>query len=357
MACLSLAACGPSEEGPRPEEPLSEQRAEVTSATADPLSADLAADIGRVLLEGNLPVMGDTDFLDNHDPNLLVQQNNTEVFITFVSSRAQNNNTLLYFTYPEGQAPTSPPALSQSNVVFGSLGGLTSGTRVSLGVFNAGTRVGYALVSNGGATTPPDLSKPRFYSLAGLNSGNVQFISKYHKAEQRRVVGVEDTAVATSDQDYNDAVFIASSTPREIPLCEPERCDNHDNDCDGVVDNNCKAFISDFKWSTNGKIAGMFCTQIFEALDGAHWQDNYLCAKYNYQLRYASAGPVSGMNCVRFYEPSDPNSWQDNYLCTSYANPFQWNYTGPIGGKHCLLMNEPSDGAHWQDNHLCTAHQ
>lgn len=355
MACLSLAACGGVEEqGPRPEDSLVEQQAAVSAAPAESLSADLSGDISRVLKDFTLPVMGDADFVDNQDPNLLVQLNDTEVFITFVSSTALNNNTLLYFTYPDGQAPTSPPALSQSNVVFGGLAGRASGSRVSLGRFNAGTRIGYALVANGGATNPPDLSKPKFYSLAALNSGNIQFLSKFHKAETRRVIGVEDTALATADKDFNDAVFLASSTPPEVLPPEIERCDGYDNNRNGVVDENCKVFIDDLKWSSTGQIPGMFCTQIFEAQDASYWQDNYLCAKYNYQFRYSSAGPVSGMNCVQLYEPSDPNSWQDNYLCTSYANPFQWNYVGPLGGKKCLQINEQSDGPYWQDNYLCT---
>lgn len=213
-----LASCSADEEVVEPWEELAAGRVEaaVTSVAPDPLSQDLLGDIARVFPERQSPVAGDADFTDNEDPNMMVQLDHSEVFVTFVSEGAGLNNALAYFTYPNGQPPTTPPALTQSNILFPATEGLAPGTRVSLGTFLAGTRIGLVLVAGAGSTTAPDLSKPKYYSLPGLNPDGSHFISKYHRAEQRRVVGAEDLPLASSDLDYNDALVIVRSTPPEV---------------------------------------------------------------------------------------------------------------------------------------------
>ncbi|HYO69929.1 MAG TPA: hypothetical protein VEU33_28020 [Archangium sp.] len=218
-----LSACGAtSEQGSvsTPEAPdiFGRVRAPVTSASSESLSTDLLGDIGRVFgTENRLPVTGDVDFIDNQDPNLLVQQNNSEVFVTYVKTIAELNSTLAYFTYPDGSPPTTPPTLTQANVVFAQSQGLTAGTRVSLGVFNAGTRIGLVLLPGAGTSNPPSLAGTRYYSVNSLNGGSSYFISKYHKAEQRRIIGIEDRPAGSGYYDLNDLLVSVSSTPREKP--------------------------------------------------------------------------------------------------------------------------------------------
>jgi hypothetical protein len=65
------------------------------------------------------------------------------------------------------------------------------------------------------ADVPPDLTKPRYYSLAGFNSDGSHFVSKYHKAGEHRVVGAEDLPLASSDRDYNDVLVLVSANPVE----------------------------------------------------------------------------------------------------------------------------------------------
>ncbi len=190
----------------------------VTSVTPEPLSSNLLGDTSRVFPEGRAPVSGDADFRDDSDPNVRVLQDNTEVFVTFISSASLKNNTLVYFTYLDGQPPTSAPALTQSNVVFAAAKNLSSGARVSLGRFNRGTRVGFALIPDGGVSGTANLSGTKYWSVASLNAGNTYFVAKHHKAELRRVIGAEDTALSSSDRDYNDTLFTVRTSPPETAL-------------------------------------------------------------------------------------------------------------------------------------------
>ncbi len=218
-----LGACGAPPEPQKALEPAAEQdfdrvRAAVSSASSETLSQDLRTDTARVFPADRLPINGDADFIDNQDSNLLVQQNNSEVFVTYMSTSALLNSTLAYFTYPDGSPPTTAPTLTQSNVVFASSQNLTAGTRVSLGVFNAGIRVGLVLLPGAGTSNPPSLAGTKYYSVNSLNAGGSSyFTAKYHKAEQRRVIGIEDSAAGSSSYDLNDLIISVSSTPKEKP--------------------------------------------------------------------------------------------------------------------------------------------
>jgi len=62
----------------------------------------------------------------------------------------------------------------------------------------------------------------------------------------------------------------------------------------------------------------MFCTQIQEGADSHTWNDNYLCAPYDFNFMWSSAGPIAGAACLQWQEPADPDTWNDNFLCTDY---------------------------------------
>jgi len=210
LATGTLLACGEVTEAETAlvrQEAVGEVQAAVTSVSPETLSADLLGDSARVFPEGQPVVNGDVDFNDLVDTatSMLVHKDASEVFVTFMSSTALNNNTLAFFTYQAGNTPTTAPALT---TVFSGTSGLGRGTRVSLGFFNANTRIGFAILSSG---------NPTYYSVPGLNPDGVHFKAKYHKAEKRRVIGAEDIALASSDKDYNDVLFSVKVVPDEPP--------------------------------------------------------------------------------------------------------------------------------------------
>ncbi len=219
------------------QESLGEAQAAVTSASPESLSADLTGDVARVYPEGQAVRYADADFLDLRNADLRVQKDNSEVFVTLVSTSSGNDNAIAYFTYSNGSPPTTPPTLSSSNIVFPSTKGVAPGTRVSLGVINTGLRVGLVVLINGGNPTSPNLSAPKYYSVPSLNPDGAHFVSKYHKAEMRRVVGVEDMALASADKDYNDVVVSVRSIPVEV---QPDTYVVYNPDLDGALDGNTR---------------------------------------------------------------------------------------------------------------------
>lgn len=111
--------------------------------------------------------------------------------------------------------------------------------------------------------------------------------------------------------------------------------------------------MSDFVWSTSGRIANMACVQIEEPSDAEGWADTFLCSQHDWGLAWSYAGPISGMSCTLIEEPGDPHGWQDNYLCAPTSLPVQWNYNGMIPGWSCLKFEQPSDPFGWSNNFLC----
>jgi hypothetical protein len=125
----------------------------------------------------------------------------------------------------------------------------------------------------------------------------------------------------------------------------------------------CAPFDFGMKWSSNGKLAGMSCTAVVETAgpNPEAWKDNFLCVppQSPYQdLEFSMAGPIAGKTCVQWNEPA-ATSWQDNFLCFREATQFTeggfaFSSTGPFPGKPCVAVNESADPHTWDDNYFCS---
>ena len=177
-----------------------------------------------------------------------------EVFITFVAEGAGYVNSLGYYTYPTGNPPATKDDIDVVKYIFpnasdgASGGGLSAGSRVSLGTFDPGTTIAFVLLSDawdGGAKVVKS-GNIKFYSDDAYNpesNSNLRIHSVLlnYGAESSYVIGYEDldrTVGGASDHDFNDLVLYASSnpltalSPRGVkPLDTPKDCDN-----DGVTD-------------------------------------------------------------------------------------------------------------------------
>jgi MYXO-CTERM domain-containing protein len=126
----------------------------------------------------------------------------------------------------------------------------------------------------------------------------------------------------------------------------------------------CSAKDLGMQWSSSGPIAGMDCTNVYEAAESqaSAWSDNYLCVPKQspYALSYSSAGPIDGKSCVQWNETADlDQSWKDNYVCSEpvhvFSNAgFAFSAAGPIDGMTCVNVDEPSDPDTWSDNYFCS---
>lgn len=183
-----------------------------------------------------------------------------EVWITFLHEGAGFRNSFGFFTFTEDSIPKTKFEVSET-VVFpnssyhnsgGSQQGLRSGDTVSIGIFPAGTKIGFFVVSDGfdrhrndGVRKSADINRI-FYTLKDLNSESDPELRAHTVLLNDTVFGVVlgmEDIIRTStncDHDFNDIMFTVTSNPIDaidttflIPLPEPL-----DRDGDGVLDAN-----------------------------------------------------------------------------------------------------------------------
>jgi len=163
-------------------------------------------------------------FLDNAT-NVVNVVNKSDVWITFVSAYAANHNTLAYYTYPTNNPPGSVSDISKFTYIFpnasflGWGGNLSSGDRVKLGTFDAGTTVAFVLIQNAWNGTEPITSNEKFFSQNQLNPETDPTLKQhsiilYDDQHKLYLTSFEDKNRQTeySDNDFNDLVFYTTAT-------------------------------------------------------------------------------------------------------------------------------------------------
>ena len=202
------------------------------------------------------------EFLDNVETNIELIED-AEVWITFVHEGAGYKNGLGYFTFPTGNPPASASAIENLTISFpnasysGSGGELNSGDKVQLKyydsstqqfveTFPAGTTVGWFLVPNAWNGSTVNFASNIIYSIPEFNpesdaSKKQHNVLLYDNSRNLMLIGFEDVNRETwSDEDFNDAVFYATSSPvsaiKTDNVAEMDS-DSDDSDNDGVNDN------------------------------------------------------------------------------------------------------------------------
>ncbi|MCG6943174.1 MAG: DUF4114 domain-containing protein [Thiohalocapsa sp.] len=152
------------------------------------------------------------------DPNLhLLEQ--TQVSITFLDEGAGYENSFGYFLFDDEynilDTQTIFANASEETAKVGGgaadnlkFGGLEAGDTVDLGVFDAGTNIGFWLKGNGFV----DPNGYTYYTLDHLNPDDFRHVAMIaDEASERVVLGIEDM-YNLGDQDYNDIVFSISAS-------------------------------------------------------------------------------------------------------------------------------------------------
>ena len=248
-------------------------------STPDNIDASLLSYVNASLPEGSqLPTTHPEYVTTSAVPNLNVTAT-SDVWITFVSEGAGYMNTLAFYTYPTGSAPTSITDIDNATLVFpnasayGSGGGLKAGDKVKLGRFNAGTSIGFVLIQNAWTGSGVQTGNAKFYSDYRLNPESTaakkkHSVTLYDDVHKLFLIGFEDVNRDSgngSDNDFNDLVVYATSNPvtgisnTNIPAIDK----GGDTDGDGVQDDQddfpndaSKAYLSYFPSETGyGSIA------------------------------------------------------------------------------------------------------
>jgi LruC domain-containing protein len=245
--------------------------------TPDNIDASLLSYVNASLPESSpLPTTHPEYVTTSAVPNLNITAT-SDVWITFVSEGASFMNTLAFYTYPTGSAPTSVFDIDNATLVFpnasayGSSGGLKPGDKVKIGRFSAGTSIGFVLIQNAWTGSGVQTGNTKFYSDYRLNPESTtakkkHSVTLYDDVHKLFLIGFEDiNRDSNSDNDFNDLVIYASSNPVTaistggVPVIDK----GGDSDGDGVQDEQddfpadaSKAYLSYFPSETGyGSIA------------------------------------------------------------------------------------------------------
>jgi hypothetical protein len=153
------------------------------------------------------------------DPNLRLLEK-AEVSLTFIDEGAGYKNSFGYFLFDDDNNILDTQTIfanasKEIDKIGGGaadnkkFGGLEAGDTVDLGVFDAGTNIGFWLQADG-------FNRPQgytYYTLDHLNPDGLRHVAMIADVVNERVIfGVEDL-YNLGDQDFNDIVFTFTASP------------------------------------------------------------------------------------------------------------------------------------------------
>jgi hypothetical protein len=178
--------------------------------------ADFCARISHALPEKSINEV----FMTDNSSSTISLAEECEVFINFIHEDAGYKNAFVFFTFDSDNQPQSPADVSET-IVFPNLSypHLSNGHRLSLGVFTAGTHIGFVIAANAcWYDTEGKPSKlPYDYSLQDLNPKSNHDLRQhvvllYGEEVSEVILGFEELPRTWGDNDFNDAVFSVKIT-------------------------------------------------------------------------------------------------------------------------------------------------
>ena len=219
---------------------------------SDIITPELMTQINTALPENRpVPTYHPEYLYDVNRQNLTLVED-ADVWVTFVSEGAGYKNALGYYTYHRDFPPQTVDEIEECNIIFpnvsfnGSGGGLSSGSKVYLGNFDAETVIGWVLLRNGWNQTSQTvgMGAGALYSDKILNpESNEDYrqhvVLLHNENEDTFVISFEDLIRPGGDNDFNDAIFYATVDPVdavETINFPPLDSDPTDTDGDGIED-------------------------------------------------------------------------------------------------------------------------
>jgi LruC domain-containing protein len=270
-------------------------------AKSDVINKDFLTDVNNALPE-NMPVPTyHPEYLLGNSQHNLVILDKAEVWITFVSEGAGYKNVLAYYTYDRDFPPKTAADIKECSVIFpnasfaGSGGGLYSGNKVSLGVFEKNTVIGWVLLRNGWNDTTRLSTEGLglLYSNLELNpeadiKNRQHTVMLYDDKRSVFLIAFEDLIRPGGDNDFNDAVFYATANPiKNVEITDVQKLNpaRIDTDKDGIIDSS-DDYPNDPKLAFNNfyPSSSIFGTLAFEDLwpSKGDYDLNDLVIDYNF---------------------------------------------------------------------------
>lgn len=283
----------------------------------DKISSEMLESINASLPEQTKVPNLHPEFISSSTASNITIEKDAEVWVTFVHEGAGYKNTLGYYTYKTGNAPKSLADIESIYYVLpicslkGSGGSMSSGDKVKLGTFPAGTTVGLVLFANGWNGNVNTTYTSAFFTNENLNPETKSSLKRHNVFLQFKdtyLIGFEDINRESSgcDQDFNDLIIYATSNPIEaISTINVQPADTPtDSDGDGVSDtfdaypkDPERAYINYFP------AKDVYGTLAFEDLwpYKGDYDLNDLVVKYNYAL--VSNGKNQAVDLIANYIP------------------------------------------------------
>lgn len=219
----------------------------------DVISAKLLSYVNSSLPETKNVAITHPEYLKSGNALDLNINATADVWITFVSEGAGYLNSVGYYTYPTGSIPQKTSDIDSIHYMFpnaslpNSGGNLQAGSKVKLGRFNAGTSIGFILLSNAwnGTSHTVNNNAMKLFTDANLNPETDPSLQQHtvllsYPQENKFLIGFEDQNRQNPgcDHDFNDVVFYATSNPiSAISTTNVQVVDStKDSDHDGVSD-------------------------------------------------------------------------------------------------------------------------
>ncbi|CAH0996326.1 hypothetical protein EMA8858_02457 [Emticicia aquatica] len=288
--------------------------------TRDPISADFLSNIDASVPERQSVIVANPDYLNSSNANTLKITELADVWITFVHEGAGWTNSLAFYTFDLSKPPTKMADISFVTMIFpnvsysGSGGGLSSGDKVKIGRFPANTGIGFVLFANGFNTSKGEIGDGNYahfsHDILNAESKSDQrrhLIVLNDPTTKRLLLAFEDVRRDDSscDQDFNDAIFFATSNPvKAISLDNIPTIDSKkDTDGDGVGDTRDEYPNDPNKAINNYTPAkGAYSSLAFEDLwpSKGDYDMNDMVVNYQFQEVYNANNEVTELN-VKVY--------------------------------------------------------
>jgi LruC domain-containing protein len=194
-------------------------------ADRDQISENLLLNINATLPEGRPVPSFNPEYLNGKDMNTLLVDN-ADVWVTFVHEGAGYRNVLGYFTYQQGNKPSSIDEVDSLKIIFPNVslqfsgGGLKTGDKVYLGRFTKGTVLSWFLMPNAWNSRSQSINNVEEIKYA-INDFNDYTTADYrqhtlvlnNEEDQLLLLSFEDITRPGGDNDFNDAIFYVTANP------------------------------------------------------------------------------------------------------------------------------------------------
>lgn len=191
----------------------------------DAVDASFLADINASLPESSQLPQSHPQYLANGVEANLVLVDNADVWVTFVHEGAGYRNVLGFYTYQNGNPPSSVNEINHT-IIFpntsyhNSGGGLYTGDKIHIGQFPSGTVIGWFVIANGWSNGTVGSGNGIYYSNSEFNPESDSDLRRhnvllYDSERDLILLGFEDINRENNgcDNDFNDAVFYTSANP------------------------------------------------------------------------------------------------------------------------------------------------